>query len=118
MNSWTHVLAVVVGAARPDRDASAHFGSLLGFNDHLAVAERLGLVQTAPEPVADNAPEVLLTDAGRAFVEEYRLTNLPEGRANYWPLRAAPLIEPATAELGRRWEALLPHGPSTQNGTS
>jgi hypothetical protein len=118
MTSWTHVLAVVVGAARPDGDVYAHFGSLLGFNDHVAVAKRLGLVQAAPEPVADDAPEILLTDAGRAFVEQYRLTKLPEGRANYWTLRAASLIEPATAELGRRWEALRPHRPSTQDGTS
>ncbi|UJW29830.1 hypothetical protein L3Q67_32005 [Saccharothrix sp. AJ9571] len=50
-------------------------------------------MQAAPEPVADDAPEVLLTDAGRAFVEQYRLTKLPEGRANYWTLRAASLIE-------------------------
>lgn len=118
MTSWTHVLAVVVGAARPDGEVYAHFGSLLGFNDHLGVATRLGLVRAAPEPVADDIPEVLLTDAGRAFIEQYQLTKLPEGRANYWPLRAASLIEPATAELVCRWDALHAQRPSIQDGTS
>jgi site-specific recombinase XerD len=109
MTSWTHVL-VVVGAARPDGDAWAHFGSLRGFNAHLAVAQRLDLVQAAPEPVADDAPEVLLTDTGRAFVHQFQLTGLPAGRANYWNLRHASLIEPAATELARRWET--PCAPS------
>ena len=113
MTSWTHVLAVIVGAARPDGDVYAHFGSLLGFNAHLAVAERLGLVQSAPEPVANDAPDIMLTDAGRAFVEQFHLDQLPEGRANYWNLRHASLTEPATAELTRRWDA---QRPSIQDG--
>ncbi|WP_410570576.1 hypothetical protein [Amycolatopsis sp. cmx-4-61] len=118
MNSWTHVLAVVVGAARPDGDVYAHFGSLLGFNAHSAVAERLGLVQAAPEPVADDAPEIVLTGTGRAFVEQFRLSELPAGRANYWSLHHAWLTEPAAAELGRRWDALHIQRTSTQDGAS
>jgi hypothetical protein len=117
MNSWTHVLAVLVGAARPDGDVYAHFGSLLGFTVHLAVAERLGLIQDAPSPIADGAPEFILTDTGRAFVERFRLTELPPGRANNWSLRHNSLLEPADAELTR----LLDAGdtglaPSTQDG--
>ena len=116
MNSWIHVLAVIVGAARPDGDAHAHFGSLRGFDAHLSVATSLGLVQPAPEPVADDAPEILLTDAGRAFVEQFQLTQLPEIRANYWNLRHAMLTDPATAELARRWDDLHAEHPSTQDG--
>ncbi|MDT8913524.1 hypothetical protein [Amycolatopsis sp. PS_44_ISF1] len=113
--SWTHVLAVVVGAARPDGDVYAHFGSLRGFDDYLAVAERLGLVQAAPEPVADDAPEVLLTDAGRALIDQFQLTDLPEGRANYWKLRHGALTEPAATELARRWGALHGERSTPQN---
>ncbi|MEU3767907.1 hypothetical protein AB0E55_22885 [Amycolatopsis keratiniphila] len=68
----THVLAVVVGAARPDGDA--YFGSLPGFGDHLALAQKLGLVRSPPESV-DDAPEVLLTDTGRAFFERFQLAD-------------------------------------------
>ncbi|SEP53608.1 hypothetical protein [Amycolatopsis saalfeldensis] len=118
MTSWTHVLAVVVGAARPDGDVYAHFGSLLGFDAHLAVAEELGLVLPAPEPIADDAPEILLTDAGRAFVRQFQLTKLPAGRANYWNLRHASLTEPASTELACRWEALRARHSSIQNGAS
>ncbi|MBE8524823.1 hypothetical protein ILP97_46345 [Amycolatopsis sp. H6(2020)] len=117
MTSWTHVLAVIVGAARSDGDVYAHFGSLLGFNAHSAVAQELGLVQAAPEPIAADAPEILLTDAGRAFVEQFQLTGLPAARANYWNLRHAALTEPATAELARRWDALQTRSRSTQDGT-
>ncbi|MFI6031642.1 hypothetical protein [Amycolatopsis magusensis] len=112
MTSWTHVLAVLVGAARPDGDVYAHFDSLRGFPDHLAVAQRLNLVRDAAEPVADDDPEVVPTDAGRAFIEQFRLTELPEGRANYWHLRHAALLEPAAAELTRRWNALHAERPS------
>jgi hypothetical protein len=118
MTSWTHVLAVVVGAARPDGDVYAHFGSLLGFNDHLAVAKELGLVQSAPEPVADDAPEIVLTDTGWAFVEQFRLTDLPVGRANHWNLHHTALTEPATAELAQRRDILHTQRPAIQDGAS
>ena len=118
MNSWPHVLAVVVGAARTDGDVYAHFGSLLGFNAHSDVAQELGLVQAAPEPLAADAPEFTLTDAGRAFVEQFQLAVLPEGRANYWNLRHASLTEPATADLARRWDALQAEHPAIQDGAS
>ena len=118
MTSWTHVLAVVVGAARPDGDVYAHFGSLLGFDAHLAVAKELGLVHPAPEPIADDAPEILITDAGRAFVQQFQLTKLPAGRANYWSLHHASLTEPASTELACRWEALRARHSSTENGAS
>lgn len=118
MTSWIHVLAVVVGAARPDGDVHAHFGSLLGFNDHLAAATELGLVRPAPEPVEDDAPEVVLTDAGQAFVEQFRLTELPAGRANQWPLHHSSLTEPACAELACRWDASRAQGPVIHDGAS
>lgn len=71
MTSRTQVPAVVVGAARPDGDAYAHFGSLLGFTDHGAVAKRLGLVRTAPKPVADDAPELVRwRRRGRALIDD------------------------------------------------
>jgi hypothetical protein len=116
MNSWTHVFAVIVGAARPDGDVYAHFGSLLGVNAHLSVAQELALVQAAPEPLAGDASEIVLTDAGRAFVEQFQLAELPAGRANYWNLRHASRTEPATAELARRWDALLTRSRFTQDG--
>jgi hypothetical protein len=117
MTSWTHVLGVVVGAARPDGDIYQHFGSLRGFNDHVADAKRLGLIQDAPEPVADDEPEFVLTDSGRAFVEQFRLLDLPAGRANYWHVRHDSVTEPATTELTRRWDALHVDGASsTQDG--
>src|SRR4051812_32825759 len=49
-----------------------------------------------------DTPEIVLTDAGRAFVEEFHLAELPEGRANYWTLHHASPTELATAELTRR----------------
>lgn len=100
MPSWDHVVAVVAGAARSDGDVHAHFGSLLGFDQHLDVARRLGLVRAAPGPVTGDAPEFVLTDAGREFVTQFRLTDLPAGRANDW---SASMTEPATIELARRW---------------
>lgn len=118
MNRWTHVLAVLVGAARPDGDVYAHFGSTLAFTEHLAVTKRLGLIRDAPGPVADDAPEFVLTDSGRAFVERFRLTELPAGRANNWPLRHSSLLEPADAELTRLHTAFdANRAPSTQDGT-
>ncbi|WET81601.1 hypothetical protein P3102_10460 [Amycolatopsis sp. QT-25] len=102
MNVWTHVVAVVVGAARPGGDVRQHFGSLLGFSGHLAVARRLGLVATSSDPAADG-PEVTPTDGGRRFVEDFGSLALPLGRANNWTGPAAgALITPAAAELDRR----------------
>jgi hypothetical protein len=105
------VLAVV-GAGRPDGDAHARFGFLLGFDDHRAAAEELGLAQSPSEPVADDAPDTVLTDAGRVFVQQFRLTELPDGRANYWNVHHAALIEPATAELARRHSTLHSQRPA------
>ncbi|OXM43789.1 hypothetical protein [Amycolatopsis alba] len=73
-------------------------------------------MQSAPEPGADDAPQILLTDAGRAFVEQFQLAELPAGRVNYWALCHASLTEPATAELARRWSALHVERSATQNG--
>ena len=58
------------------------------------------------EPDADDAPEVLLADVGRAFFEQFQLAELSKGLANYWNLHHASLTEPTTAELARRWGPL------------
>ncbi|KMV13953.1 hypothetical protein ACT17_32755 [Mycolicibacterium conceptionense] len=95
--SWTHVLAVLAGAARPDNDVYAHFGSLLGFNQHATVARNLGLVL-----FSDDGTEIVLTPAGREFAERFRLSEAPAGRANYWG--ELGFGAEAEAELERLWE--------------
>ncbi|WP_215544885.1 hypothetical protein [Amycolatopsis sp. CA-230715] len=112
------MLAVLVGVVRPDGNAFAHFGSLRGFNDHLSVVKRLGLVRDADASVDDGAPEFVPTDPGREFVDQFRLTELPDGRANYWNLNHNWLVEPAATELARRWDALQAASPSAQDGVS
>lgn len=98
--SWTHVLGVLAGAARPDGDVYYHLGSLFGFGTHLAVASRLGLITTAAPPVSEDAPEYALTDLGREFVAQFGLSGFPPGRANAWP---EAVTGPAADELERRW---------------
>jgi hypothetical protein len=67
MLSPTHVLAIIKGAARPDGDITAHFGSLLGISEHLDAALRLGLVsERLSDPADPEAPTVLLTGRARS----------------------------------------------------
>ena len=89
--SWTHVLAVVAGAAREDGDVYHHFGSLFGFDQHRDIAATLGLVL----PECADEDTVILTDEGREFVDRFGLRALT-GRANAWDRGE---VEPALRAL-------------------
>ncbi|RSM80537.1 hypothetical protein DL991_10495 [Amycolatopsis sp. WAC 01375] len=108
MLSPTHVLAIIKGAARPDRDITAYFGSVRGIAGHLEAAQRLGLVaERADDPADPEAPTVFLTDAGEEFFVQFRLAELSQRRANYWNLSGDDEIaDPARHELERRWREL------------
>jgi hypothetical protein len=111
--SPSHVLAILNGAARPDADITAHFGSLFGMAEHLDAALRLGLVSEHPSDPTDlDAPTVVLTEAGQDFFRQFRLAELPEGRANHWHgSGAGEIADPARKELERRWQGLSTHAP-------
>ncbi len=91
--SPVHVLALVKGVV--EGDPIRHFGSLLGFDAHLAAARQLALVTTG-----DGNDEVSATEAGRRLYREAHLDALPDGRANHW----GALADDAVARL-RRMEA-------------
>lgn len=83
-HSSTHVIAVVKGVV--EGDPYQHFGSLLGFDQHLNAAAAAGLVSS----------ELDVTEKGREFYRRHRLAELPGGRANYWD---EAVLAAAAAEL-------------------
>lgn len=70
--SAVHAIALVKGAV--EGDPHKHFGSLLGYEQHLIAAVGAGLVVLDGEA----------TDRGVAFYKRHGLETLPDGRANYW----------------------------------
>ncbi|MGI6797729.1 hypothetical protein [Gordonia sihwensis] len=90
--SIIHVLAVVVGAARDDRDVYRHFGSILGFDTHARDAVRAGLVECDGELWG-------LTEAGQAFVAEFPEVLALQGRANSWDERPLGLALKSLGDL-------------------
>jgi hypothetical protein len=72
VNHAAHVIAIIKGAV--EGDPQKHFGSLLGYSEHLAAAVRAGLVTTDEQP----------TDEGYEFYSWHNLDQFPAGRANYW----------------------------------
>jgi hypothetical protein len=91
--SPVHVVALVKGVI--EGEPIRHFGSLLGFDAHLAAARQLGLVTPG-----DGSHEVSATESGRRLYREAHLDALPDGRANHW----GALADEAVARL-RRMEA-------------
>lgn len=61
-------------------DATRHFGSLLGFGWHTALARDLGYVTL-------DESKVLLTESGRAYYELAGLQELPDVRAYFWTMK-------------------------------
>lgn len=97
MVSETHIIALVKGAL--EGDPEKHFGSLLGFDEHLRDAAQLGLVRCET-----GSYDVEVTDAGREFYESQRLFWLPPGRANAWR-DDDPVLKFAIKRLGELEEA-------------
>lgn len=93
MNSPAHLIAILKGEV--EGDPYRHFGSLLGFDQHLAAAAAAGLLRV----------DGTATDEGLEFYRRHRLADLPAGRANYW--KPAQIAD-AAAELN----ALTPPRPA------
>lgn len=88
-DSAVHVIALLKGAV--EGDPEKHFGSLLGYDQHLTTAVRAGLVTVAGDP----------TDRGIEFYSWHLLDQLPDGRANYWPTEAVAAAAADLAEITR-----------------
>jgi hypothetical protein len=88
--SIAHVVALLKGTI--EGDPYKHFGSLLGMDSHIAAAHHFGLIDANGE----------LTEAGRAFYRDAKLSGLPEGRANYWSASAPHVLAGAKWLLERR----------------
>lgn len=74
--STCFVAGIVKGLIEAN-DATRHFGSLMGFQTHLAEARDCGVVE-------GDGRGVRVTEKGRAWYDEKRMQELPQGRAYMW----------------------------------
>lgn len=75
----TCFVAGIVKGLIENNDATRHFGSLIGFQSHLAKARACGVVE-------GDGSDVRVTEKGREWYEQKRMNELPQGRAYLWSL--------------------------------
>ena len=83
------VFTVALLKGMVEGDPTAHFGSLGGFEQHLAVARAFGLVEADGETPTDRA---------RTLDRRHGLVELPPGRA-YLAWRDSPVVDAVVADL-------------------
>lgn len=72
-------VAGIVKGLVENNDATRHFGSLIGFQLHLATARACGVVE-------GDGRDVRVTEKGREWYDQKRMGELPQGRAYMWSL--------------------------------
>lgn len=75
----TCFVAGIVKGLVETKDATRYFGSLMGFQTHLAEARKCGVVDGAEHALR-------VTAKGQAWYEQKRMNELPQGRAYMWSL--------------------------------
>lgn len=77
-------VAGIVKGIKERNDATVHFGSLMGFLDHMNNAIRCGLVD--PHLPSDKLYHYKLTKKGKRYYKDKGLADFPNCRSYMWSL--------------------------------